>query len=316
MVDTKDTLPASEQPSDGSMDNNEAQLAANQSINDSEALIDQAGDVVVPSASESLDTWDHVEPVDEVISASDSEGREAYARLSRGTSPDDSRPLHVPAKAAPSQTVLEKSNAAARGTAKKEAISAIAEEQPLLPSDSSGKGVKKTPSAGKPSSKRTPPGKEPLPGQSEQNDGSINASVQKEVKTAGKLTGLQSGQALPGGPKGEASETLTVEGQGGRQTQSQVAPGPAQSSSREPSTVKSHEEEGEGASVGDLELPVKVEESGDATKDSNADGVLESNQPAWGWKSWTKLTEQLREAASGAARDVQELTSSFQQVLT
>jgi hypothetical protein len=34
----------------------------------------------------------------------------------------------------------------------------------------------------------------------------------------------------------------------------------------------------------------------------------------WGWGSWTKLSKQMHAAAEGVVRDVNELTTSFQQV--
>jgi hypothetical protein len=49
---------------------------------------DSSDEVVKSTLGESLESWDHVEPVEDVISASDSEGREFGARASRGASPD------------------------------------------------------------------------------------------------------------------------------------------------------------------------------------------------------------------------------------
>eukprot|EP00884_Botryococcus_braunii_P008010 jgi/Botrbrau1/1720/Bobra.116_2s0062.1 len=308
MGDTKDPLPSSQQVSDGSNAQVQAVSESKQSINSSEGPRGQAVDEL-HSATESLETWDHIEHVDEVISASDSEGREAYASLGSGAVHDSSRLFNMPAKATPAQASTNNKDTAVRVSTKEPKTSKTDQLQPKISSEGIGKGAK-TP-AGASSSKRASLRKEKQVGQPSPTE---TADDQQLGNPAQEPARIQSNSSKPGVSKPGLTETLAEGEQSGRQDPLQIEAADTQSSSQQPGTWKGDGRESEGDS-GHQETPIEANKLEEAARSSCPDSVPDQQQAAWGWKSWAKLTEQLKEAASGAARDVQELTTSFQQVL-
>lgn len=230
-------------------------------------------------------TWHHVEPLDDIISASDSEGREVYARGVSPGRPLSSKGLQRPPIAAPSFGP---------------SIAKEAEETENLstPASASDKGLKSR-SGEKHSSKRA---------------ASREGKQDREAVPAGPNAqshqqSLASGQDITvhkAGPldanAGVTAKSPTVEGTRGEGFPSQDD---LASISAPPSTATNDkEDEGSGR---DSVTKSQME-------NAQGSGSPDQRPGAWGWSSWSKLTEQFREAASGAARDVQELTTSFQQV--
>lgn len=301
MRDTKDILPSSQQGSEDPEGQNQANSENKPLISSSEGLHGPAGDELVPAGTESLDTWDHIEPVDEVISASDSEGREAYATLSSGASPNGSRAFKMPTKATLANPAGANKSEKVPSVIKEQKIEDADETQPTAPSDTLGKGVK-TPSGASPSSKRALPRKEKQVGQLGQSSGPVAVPPGESVR-------VQNSSSKPG-----LTETLTDEEQSGRQGSSQLEPTTIQSPSGQADAGRDYGAEDKGDSGASQDSYIKAMKLEEPPKGDSSGNAPDQNQGAWGWKSWTKLTEQLKEAASGAARDVQELTTSFQQV--
>lgn len=257
-------------------------LESNQGIRGPEVdLTGRAEDAC--SVDSSSETWHHVEALDEVISASDSEGREVYIR---GASPD-----RLSAKVL-SKGFMEKDVA---GPSAGPPISKAAKEIEKLstPASATDNGLKSRP-AEMHSSKRAS-AREMVPdGPNAQSDQQSPASGQAAtVHKAGLLDANE----------GVNTQTPTVEGTGGKGSSSQDDAAGISEASQTTSVGKEDEESGhEGARRSQKER-------------AQRSGSPDQGGGAWGWtSSWSKLTEQFREAASGAARDVQELTTSFQQV--
>jgi hypothetical protein len=240
--------------------------------------------------TDSSETWHHVEPVDEVISASDSEGREVYAR---GVSPD--RPLST--EVLPPLPFMEKSS---RSPIPKPAKDA---EKLSTPAPTSDKGLK--PRSGE-KSKRAATREDKQDRQLKMPDGATAQSDQQPIASGQDITVNEVGLSDGSEVEVVGAQTPTVEGTDGKTSSSQDD---VPNNSEGLQTASNGKEDG-GSGHGSVRKPQKENAQGVAA----FAGPPDQRSGAWGWTSWSKLTEQFREGVSGAARDVQELTTSFQQV--